>query len=214
MPIAAVLTVTPGAATAIVVRSAIAGGWRSGIRVIAGNEVGVAAWALLSVVGVSALVAASEAAFVALKVIGACVLVWLGVQSIRASRAHGREDAAGATGVSPAAEPSGALRDATTPRRRRDFRDGVVTSLANPKLAVFFVVLFPQFVSHRAAVLPTTLLMAALVIAFDWCWYTVLAVLTGRAKGAFDQTRLARWLERITGTVLVGLGIRLAFEQR
>src|SRR3954470_9901573 len=122
LPIALLVTVTPGAATANVIRSAIRGGWRAGVLTIAGNSVGVLIWGLLSVLGISALVAASEVAFVVLKITGAVVLIWLGIQSLRGS--------AGAV-----ARPV-----------QRPLRDGVVTSLANPKLAVFFVALFPQFV--------------------------------------------------------------------
>src|ERR1700742_1246497 len=77
LPIAVLVTVTPGAATAMVVRSAMRGGWRAGVLTIAGNSIGVIAWALLSIAGISALVAASEVAFVALKVTGGVVLVWL-----------------------------------------------------------------------------------------------------------------------------------------
>src|SRR3954453_6227382 len=83
LPIAVLVTVTPGAATAMVVRSAMRGGWRAGVLTIAGNSIGVVAWALLSIAGISALVAASEVAFVVLKLTGAAVLVWLGIQSLR-----------------------------------------------------------------------------------------------------------------------------------
>src|SRR3954447_2006154 len=83
LPIAVVVTVTPGAATAMVVRSAMRGGTRAGVLTIAGNSIGVIAWALLSIGGISALVAASEVAFVLLKLAGAAVLIWLGVQSLR-----------------------------------------------------------------------------------------------------------------------------------
>jgi threonine/homoserine/homoserine lactone efflux protein len=197
IPIAAVVTLTPGAATAVVVRSSVTGGWHAGIRTIAGNEVGVIAWSLLSVAGVSALIAASEAAFVTLKITGAAVLIALGVQSLRSARR-----------TPQAAAPL------VPPRRRRAFRDGVLTSLANPKLAVFFVALFPQFVGRRDAVLSTTLLMALLIIVFDLVWYSTLSLLVSRAKRAFDESRLARRLERISGTVLIALGIRVAIEQR
>jgi threonine/homoserine/homoserine lactone efflux protein len=185
--IAAIVTVTPGAATAMVVRSALRGGWRAGVRTVAGNEIGVVVWALLSVLGVSALVAASEVAFVVLKVVGAAVLVWLGVQALGGGHAG--------VPARPALHP---------------FRAGVITSLANPKLAVFFVALFPQFVGDRATVLPTTLLMMALIVTFDFAWYTVLAVAVSRARRTFAF----RWFERVTGTVLIGLGVRLAVESR
>jgi threonine/homoserine/homoserine lactone efflux protein len=199
IPVAAIVTMTPGAGTAMIVRSAMTGGWRAGVRTIAGNEVGVIVWAALSVVGVSALIAASEVAFVALKVTGAGVLVWLGVQSlIRARRDPGADDAA------PVA----------LSRARRPFRDGVITSLANPKLAVFFVALFPQFVGHRHDVLVTTAAMAALIVVFDFVWYSALSVLVSRARQAFGGTRLAHRLEMVSGTVLIALGLRVALEPR
>jgi threonine/homoserine/homoserine lactone efflux protein len=192
VPIAALMTVTPGPGTAMVVRSALRGGWRAGVLTVAGNSVGVVAWALLSVLGISALVAASELAFLALKLTGAAVLVWFGVQTLRRKQ------------PSPASERAG----------RGAFRDGLVTSLANPKLAVFFVALFPQFLDDRAAVLPTALLMAALIVTFDFAWYTSLAVLVSRAKSGFARSRMARWLERTMGAVLIALGARMAIEQR
>jgi threonine/homoserine/homoserine lactone efflux protein len=195
VPVAIVVTLTPGAATAMIVRNALRGGSRAGVLTIAGNSIGVVAWALLSVLGISALVAASEAAFVALKVTGAVVLVWMGVQSLRRSRA-------------------GAAAEATEPRPARPLRDGLITSLANPKLAVFFAALFPQFVGDRASVLPTTLAMAALIVAFDLVWYTTLAVAVSRAKQAVLRTRVVRWMERVTGAVLLGLGVRVALEGR
>lgn len=189
LPIAVLVTITPGAATAMVIRSAMRGGLKAGVLTIAGNSVGVVAWALLSIAGISALVAASEVAFVALKVTGACVLVYLGIQSLRRV---GRE-------LPPV-------------RVQRAFRDGVVTSLANPKLAVFFVALFPQFVSADGNVLATTLLMAAMIVALDFVWYGVLALLASRAKAGFMRSRGGRWLERTTGAVLIALGLRVGLD--
>jgi threonine/homoserine/homoserine lactone efflux protein len=199
LPIALLLTITPGAGTALVVRSAAAGGRRRAVATIVGNEVGVVTWGLLSVLGISALVAASEVAFATLKVIGAAVLVWLGVQTL--VRARRGNEAAG--------EPRAGGRG-----HRSALRDGLVTSLANPKLAVFFVALFPQFVPSGAPVLPATLLMAATIVVLDFAWYGALTVAVTRAKRAYDRSRLARRIEALTGAVLVGLGIRVALEPR
>ena len=187
LPIAALVTITPGAATAMVVRSAMRGGVRAGWLTITGNSVGVIAWALLSVAGISALVAASEVAFVALKVTGAVVLIWLGVQSLRRS---GRVQIEAPV--------------------QRPFRDGLVTSVANPKLAVFFIALFPQFVGARGDVLPTTLVMGAMIVCGDFVWYSLLAYLASRAKAGFMRSRVGRWMERTTGAVLIALGVRVA----
>jgi threonine/homoserine/homoserine lactone efflux protein len=191
IPIAALLTITPGAGTAMVVRSALRGGWRTAVLTIVGNSVGVVLWAALSVLGISALVAASEVAFLALKITGAVVLVGLGLQSLLRA------------GERPSHRP-----------RHRAFRDGLLASLTNPKLAVFFVALFPQFVDDRGAVLPATLLMATLIVAFDVAWYMGLAVAVSRAKREVMRSRVAAWVERTTGAVLIGLGVRVAFEQR
>ena len=192
-PVAVLLTVTPGAATALVVRSAVRGGRRRALATTVGNSLGVLAWGCFAAMGVAAVVATSAEAFTAIKLVGAIVLVVLGLQSLRGHR----EDPA---------RPA--------PARGAPLRDGLVTSLANPKLAVFFVALFPQFVPDGAPVLPSALLMAAMVVSFDLVWYSALAYLVARARRAFvDGPWLAR-AQRFTGAVLVGLGVRLAFERR
>jgi len=196
VPIAILITIVPGAATAMVIGSAMRGGPRTALRMIAGNELGVVAWALLSVAGVSALVAASEIAFTALKIGGAVVLFYLGVKSFFAAR----------RGQEPLAEEPAAPR--------RSFRAGFVTAMANPKLVVFFVALFPQFVPARSAVVPATLLMTALVVIFDFAWYFTLAVLVHRAKGVLLRTAVAQRIEQAMGAVLIGLGVRVALERR
>ena len=90
----------------------------------------------------------------------------------------------------------------------------MVTSLANPKLAVFFAALFPQFVPDGASVLFSALLMAAMIVAFDLIWYSMLAYLVARARRAFVEGPWLARAERLTGAVLVGLGVRLALERR
>jgi threonine/homoserine/homoserine lactone efflux protein len=192
-PVAALLTVTPGAATALVVRSAATGGQRRALATTVGNSVGVLAWGCFAAMGIAAVVATSAEAFTAIKLVGAAVLVVLGLQSLRGQR------------VDPA-RPA--------PARGAPLRDGLVTSLANPKLAVFFVVLFPQFVPDGAPVLPSALLMAAMVVSFDLVWYSALAYVVARARRAFVEGPWLARAQRFTGAVLVGLGVRLAFERR
>src|SRR4051794_22363128 len=140
--VAVLLSLLPGPATALVVRSAAVHGRRAAFHTVLGNSTGILLWALASVLGISALVAASETAFLVLRVVGAIVLVWLGVQALR--------------GGSPAAAPRPA---------RSAYSQGVMTSGANPKLAVFFIALLPQFLPDHAPVLPYTLAMATILIA-------------------------------------------------
>ena len=200
LPVAALLTITPGAATALVVRSAVRGGRRHALFTTTGNSVGVLAWGCFAAVGIAAIVATSAEAFTAVKIAGAVVLVAMGIQSLR-----GRRGLAAADQDRRAPSP---------PSDRAALRDGLLTSIANPKLAVFFVALFPQFVPDGAPVLPAALVMAATIVALDLVWYSTLAFLVARARRAFVEGPWQRRFERLTGAVLVGLGVRLALERR
>jgi threonine/homoserine/homoserine lactone efflux protein len=192
-PVAVVLTITPGAGTAMVVRSAVRGGPRRALVTTIGNSIGVLAWGCFAAVGIAAIVATSAEAFTAIKLVGAVVLLILGLQSLRGRRAA--ETVAAPEGGAP-------------------LRDGLVTSLANPKLAVFFAALFPQFVPDGASVLVSALSMAAMIVAFDLVWYSTLAYLVARARRVFVEGPWLARAERVTGAVLVGLGVRLALERR
>jgi threonine/homoserine/homoserine lactone efflux protein len=200
IPVAFLLTLSPGPAFALVVRTALAADARSALLAILGNGVGVMTWALLSIAGITALIAASEAAFVVLRVAGAVVLVVIGVRYVRDARRALRE---------------GKELDFELPAAsgRGPFRDGLISSLANPGLAVFFVALLPQFVPDGSNVLGPTLLMGSLVVAFDVLWYGSVAYGLARAKRVLLSSSLARRIEQLTGVVLVGMGLRLAVER-
>ena len=191
LPVAAVLTLTPGIATALVVRSAVRGGRREALMVTVGNSLGVLAWAVFAAVGVAAVVAASAELFAAIKLAGAVVLIILGVQGLLARKT-----------------------DAPPPPPGTALRVGLIPSLANPKLAVFFVALFPQFIPDGAPVLPSALGMAATIVVLDLVWYSTLAYFVARTRRAFVEGAWLRRVERLTGGVLVGLGVRLALERR
>ena len=193
LPVAALLTITPGAATAMVVRSAVRGGRRRALWTTIGNSIGVLAWAAFAAVGIAALVATSAEAFTVVKLVGAVVLLVLGLQSLRGHRA-----------AAAVAAPDGGA----------PLRDGLITSIANPKLAVFFAALFPQFVPAGASVLTSALLMAATIVVLDLLWYSTLAYMVARARRAFVEGPWLARVERVTGAVLVGLGVRLGLERR
>jgi threonine/homoserine/homoserine lactone efflux protein len=194
IPVAAALTITPGVATALVIRSALKGGRRAAFATTVGNSAGVLAWALAAAVGIAAIVAASVTAFTIVKIAGAVVLLLMGLHAVLAKHEAPLADRA--------------------PQHRSAFRDGLVTSIANPKLAVFFVALFPQFVPEHHAVLPLAAAMAAIIVAFDVVWYSTLAYLVARARTAFTSGPWLRRTQRLTGCVLIGLGARLALERR
>jgi threonine/homoserine/homoserine lactone efflux protein len=191
------LTITPGADMAMVSRSVLLGGRRDAFATTLGICAGCFVWAVVSAAGVAAVLAASQTAYDALRLVGAAYLVWLGVQSLLAAW----------RGESPtlATERSG---------RRRPFRQGLLTNLFNPKIAIFYSTFLPQFIGPGDPALLLSMLLAGIHIALGLVWLTAYAWLLDRAVTAFKSSRLRRALDALTGTVLVALGLRLAAERR
>jgi threonine/homoserine/homoserine lactone efflux protein len=201
--LAVVVSLTPGPGTATIIRTAARFGRRTALGTILGHSVGVLMWAGLSALGVSSLIVASQVAYDVLKIGGAVVLVTMGVRSLLHSR---RGPAEGST-----AEPGPRSRSGALAGWRTGWRTGLVTGVTNPKLAVFFIALFPQFLRPSAPVLPYALLMAVVVVAVDIVWFSTLALAVDRA-GTLLRPRVTVWMERFAGAVMVGLGLRLATE--
>jgi threonine/homoserine/homoserine lactone efflux protein len=190
------LTITPGADLAMVSRSVFMGGRRDAFATTLGIGAGCLIWALASAAGVAAVLAASETAYDALRLVGAAYLVWLGVQSLLAARRGYQGDPAG-----------GAGRAAPSP-----FRQGLLTNLFNPKIALFYTTFLPQFIGPGDPVLLLSLAMAGVHILLGIVWLSAYAWLLDRAVETFRSSRLRRALDALTGTVLVGLGIRVAAD--
>jgi threonine/homoserine/homoserine lactone efflux protein len=195
--IAVVVTLTPGPGTATILRVAARDGRRAAMSAIVGNSAGVLVWGILSAVGVSSLILASQVAFDTLRIVGAAVLIVIGLRSLLHRRRDDEHDSA-------REQP---------PRRRAGWRSGLVTSASNPKLAVFFVALFPQFLTRGSPVLPYALGMAAVIVALDVLWFATLAFAVDRARTLL-KPRVQHGMERFTGAVMIGLGLRLATETR
>jgi RhtB (resistance to homoserine/threonine) family protein len=199
--VAALMTVSPGADTFLVVRNTLRGGRGDGWATVAGICCGLFVHALLSALGVSAILAHSATAFLALKVAGAAYLAWLGIQSLRT-----------------AARGSGVTAPAAIDRSRvaatRSFREGFLTNLLNPKVIVFYLALLPQFVSPGDAVLPKSLLLTAIHFAEGIVWLGLVAWGVDRSRRCFLKPALRRWMDALCGTILVALGLRLALAQR
>jgi threonine/homoserine/homoserine lactone efflux protein len=192
--VAALVIVTPGQDTALTVRNSLLGGQRGGTFTAAGVAAGQAVWTLAASAGLAALLVASEPAFIAVKVLGAAYLVFLGAQSIvHAVRGHARVTTTRAKELTP----------------RAAFRQGLVSNLGNPKMAVFFSSLLPQFVPGA----PTFASLFALGIVFcamTFAWLSLYAAVVERAGAVLRRPRVRRWLDAVTGTVLVALGLRVA----
>jgi threonine/homoserine/homoserine lactone efflux protein len=191
LAVSAVVIVTPGPDTALTIRNALRGGRRGGTLTAVGVAAGQATWALAASVGLAALLRASEPAFLALRVLGGAYLVILGAQALLAAlrgRPHGHH-----------AQPR---------RRPAAFRQGLLSNLSNPKMAVFFTSLLPQFAATFAGLLALGLLFCLLTFT----WLTCYAVVVARAGDVLRRSAVRRVLDAITSAVLVALGIRLATE--
>jgi threonine/homoserine/homoserine lactone efflux protein len=192
--VSAIVIVTPGQDTALTIRNSLLGGRGTGLATALGVASGQAVWTLATSLGLAALVVASEPVFVALKLIGAAYLVYLGAQSLlaavrRRQRAH--------TGSGSA-------------RPRVAFRQGALSNLGNPKMAVFFSSLLPQFGSSFAELLALGVLFCCLTLT----WLSAYAVVVARAGDVLRRPALRRVIDAVTGAVLVGLGLRLASDRR
>jgi threonine/homoserine/homoserine lactone efflux protein len=201
LAVAAVVVLTPGVDTALVTRNALLHGRRAALASAIGVNVGIAFWTVAAAAGLAALVAASAHAFLVIKLAGAAYLVYLGLQALLASRRHG-----------VAAVPVGARF--ISPPTFVSFRQGLISNLLNPKIAVFFTSLLPQFVGAHGSVAPQLLLLGALFNAIGVAWLVTYAVLASRGRDLLSRPPVRRVLDRVTGVVLVGLGVRLALEHR
>jgi threonine/homoserine/homoserine lactone efflux protein len=199
LAISVVVICTPGQDTALTIRNTLSGGRRSGIATAAGVALGQAIWTLAASTGLVAVLSASEPVFRALKLAGAAYLVYLGVQSLYAAlarRSHGSPRLAGSAGLTLA----------------RAARQGVLSNLGNPKMAVFFASLLPQFAPAGRASFLALLALGLLFCSMTFAWLTLYAVALARARH-FLAGRIRRALDAVTGIVLVLFGIRLAAER-
>jgi threonine/homoserine/homoserine lactone efflux protein len=198
--VAAALTVTPGLDTALVLRSALTGGRREAMATGAGIVAGLFVWGAAAAVGVSALVAASEAAHAVLRYAGTAWLLWFG----------GRLIARAVRGSASAPEPAGAAAGSTWTAARA----GLLTNLLNPKVGVFYLALLPQFVPAGADPLLVGLLLAAVHGALSLAWFGLLTLLAGALHRWLSRPHTVRMVDGVTGAVLVGFGVRLALSAR
>lgn len=191
--VSAIVIVTPGQDTALTIRNTLLAGRSGGIATAAGVVSGQLVWALAASAGLSAVLLASAPLFMAIRIAGAAYLVLLGVQALVAAiRGAHRVDA-----------------DAAPRRRRAPYRQGVLSNLGNPKMAVFFTSLLPQFGSSFAAMLALGLVFATLTLV----WLSAYAVAVAKATNFLQRSWVRRALDAVTGLVLVALGLRVATER-
>lgn len=193
------LNATPGPDTAYIVGRSVAQGRAAGLMSALGISVGCCVHALASALGLTAILAASATAFLAVKLAGGLYLVYLGIRMLLAKPAD-----------TPEAAVTGDVRSL-----RKIFLQAVITNVLNPKVILFFLAFIPQFVSGGSQQKPAAFLVLGVVFAaISMCWNSGTAILAGTlARRAGRSPVIKLWLERIVGAAFVALGIRLAFTK-
>jgi threonine/homoserine/homoserine lactone efflux protein len=193
--ISALVIVTPGQDTALTIRNSLLGGRRAGVFTALGVSSGQAVWALATSIGIAALIVAFEPAFIALKLAGAAFLVYLGTQALYAA-IRGQTIEHRST--------RGTLDGATA------LRQGLLSNLGNPKMAVFFTSLLPQFGSS----FPVLLGLGLVFCLMTFTWLIAYAFAVAKAGDLLRRPAIKRAFDAVLGTVLVALGLRLATDRR
>jgi RhtB (resistance to homoserine/threonine) family protein len=200
--VAAIVIVIPGPDTAVVTKNVLVHGRRVALGTSVGVAAGLSVWTLAAAVGVASVVRASAPAFTTLKLIGALYLIWLGLQALRAA---GRQTAPGTRSAAADKQAMTALGG---------FRQGFLSDLANPKIGVFFTSLLPQFVDPGQSVLLPFLVLGAVFVLMTVVWLSAYSLIAARAAEKLQRPRVKAAMDRITGVVLIAVGLRLALEHR
>jgi threonine/homoserine/homoserine lactone efflux protein len=187
------LTLTPGMDTALIVRTAAVGAPRRAWGVVVGIQAGTLIWGVLTSAGITAVLTASRLAYEVLRWVGACYLIWIGLSMLWSARRR-------------AARP-GNPETATAGWRR-----GMLTNLLNPKMGAFYVALLPQFIPPGAPTFAFGVLLTCVHIVLGTAWSGVLVLLAHRLSALLRRPAARRVLDRVTGTVITGFGLRLALS--
>jgi RhtB (resistance to homoserine/threonine) family protein len=198
LAVSVLLILIPGPDTAVVTKNALLSGRRPGVAAAVGVSLGLVIWTSAAALGIATLLRASDVAFNALKIAGAVYLVWIGIQMLRA---RGTESAP----IGPTVARGHSVRA---------LRQGLLSDLGNPKIALFFTSFLPQFVHGHGSAFGPLLVLGGIFAALTLAWLAVYSIAVGRASAVIRRPRVRRTLDRFTGVVLIGFGVRLAFEHR
>ena len=198
-----IVIATPGPDTAITIRNTLLGGRAGGVSTALGIASGQTIWALATSAGIVALLVASEPLFLAVKYAGAAYLVYLGAKALQEALRPSHQAEALAI-----ARPSRRLKAAIA------FRQGLISDLGNPKMAVFFASLLPQFVPPGQESFAALLGLGTVFAVMTFIWLALYATVLARAGDFLRRPSIRRVIEGVTGMLLIGLGIRIATEHR
>jgi threonine/homoserine/homoserine lactone efflux protein len=194
---AAVLTITPGLDTMLVLRTTAVSGRAAGLAAVTGVALGCLVWAGASAAGVTAVLAASRVAFETLRALGVAYLLWLGARALWQSRRP-----------TPAAEPAVPVQ-----HWGKALRTGFTTNLLNPKVGVFYLSVMPQFLPAGINPLAGSLALGAIHVGEGFAWLTIVVLAVNLARGWLTRPSVRRRLEQFTALVFLTFGLKLALDR-
>jgi len=196
-----VLSMTPGVDTMLVIRNTARGGWQDGMTSSLGICSGLFIHATISAVGISVILLQTAWAFSALKIAGACYIIWLGLNSFRSMTKKGDSSPGEKISTQPQSFQVG-----------RSLREGLLSNVLNPKPVIFYMAFLPQFIDPQHPALSQSLILAGFHFVIAMIWQSLLSLFVDQAKSRLFHSRAGRIFDGITGTVLVGLGAKLALD--
>ncbi|MFI6091933.1 LysE family translocator [Streptomyces sp. NPDC051218] len=205
--VAAIINITPGLDTLLVLRTSMAHGRDGGLAAALGILTGCLAWGVATAIGLTAVLTASRFAYDALRIGGALYLAWLGGTALWRSRHRVRE---------PAPEREEKTRaESPAPRDRwAAFRAGLATNLLNPKAGLFYMSLLPQFIPEGAPVFSATLLLTAVDLVELALWYWIVTYAASALGERIRRPSFRRRLEQFSGVAFLGFAANLALHDR
>ncbi len=195
--VAALLVMSPGPNGVLIAKTVPISGRIAGFASIAGFVSAFYLHGALSILGISVILVQSAQAFLVVKLLGAAYLCWLGLKALR--------DAFRGISVTPRVQPVGRKRTLLVA-----FTEGFMTNALNPKVAMFYLAAFPQFIPVHDAAASNALLLVTIHSALNIIWFSAMVLVVTRLRGVASSGVVQRWLKGITGAVFLGFGARLA----
>jgi threonine/homoserine/homoserine lactone efflux protein len=211
--VAAIVNVTPGLDTMLVLRTSISGGRTAGIVGGLGVSTGCLAWGVAAAAGISELLAASHLAYEVVRVVGAVYLTWLGCRALWQSRRSGREAGSGRAGGGKADREISAGAGKVVPVRLAAFRSGLGTNLLNPKAGVFYMSLLPQFIPRGAPLFGSAMLLTLIDVTELLIWFCILSSAASALTLRISRASFRRRMEQISGLVFIGFAVSLVVDR-
>ncbi|MEG0471414.1 MAG: LysE family translocator [Solibacillus sp.] len=192
------LIILPGPDTAIVTKNTVVGGRNAGIQTLIGSCIGLVIHTVAAVAGLSAIIVKSAVAFSVLKYVGAAYLCYLGIRTLMNMRARKNQ----------VDEETLVVAKGST-----FFKQGFITNVTNPKVAVFFLTFLPQFLAPGSEPFWSFLLMGIIYTVLTLLWFVFYVFLLGAIRNFMKRPATQSVIEVLTGSVLIGFGMKLALEK-